>query len=110
MSAREPKPTRPGEWFPADVYITDTKTGEPRVYRTWETRPDAEGLGGVEFSWSEHNNACDCNRALFFARAADEDEAEVEVEVKCGDGRYRVDRIVDVERNEIVYTEEPAEA
>lgn len=91
-------------WFPADVYLRDTGTGERRTYRTWETLPDAEGLGGVEFSWGEHNDSCDCNRALYFARAAgikaDDPEAQ------CGDGRYVVDKIVNADTGAIMYTED----
>lgn len=36
--------------------------------------PGDDGFGGAFSMWSEGNWSCDCNRALFFARAADEDE------------------------------------
>lgn len=90
------------DWFAADVYITHVPTGATRVYETWETHPDKDGFGSVEFSWGKHNNSCDCNRALYFARAGDEEEPDVE----CGEGRYKVAKIVNVERNEIVYRED----
>lgn len=40
-----------------------------------------------EFWWSEGNGGCDCNRALFFARAAGEPE---DWERGCGDTEYSV--------------------
>lgn len=43
---------------------------------------------GAHYWWTEGNAACDCNRELFFARAASE---EIEWEpLECTDGRYVV--------------------
>lgn len=53
-----------------DVHITYLPTGEMRVYK--ETYPfDREGL---EFQYGEGNYSCDCNRQLFFDRAAGKPE------------------------------------
>lgn len=45
-----------------------------------------------DFIWCEGNFACDCNRYLFWCRAADESEAEDEdaPEHRCGHERYSV--------------------
>jgi len=41
----------------------------------------------VEFMFDAGNYSCDCNRALFFARAGDEDEPDV----PCGDSAFVLD-------------------
>ena len=105
MNDRGERPTYSGDWFPAEVHIRNAETGETRVYATWESYPDAEGLGSLEFSWGEHNNACDCNRADFFARAAGENDPR---DAPCGDGRYVVDRIVDARNGRVVYRDDAA--
>jgi hypothetical protein len=46
----------------------------------------AELLDWIGGMYGSGNYGCDCNRALFFARAADEDEVDVE----CGHGRYSI--------------------
>lgn len=45
------------------------------------------------YIWEDGNYSCDCNRFLFFMRAADEDEGEWD-DLRCGDGGYSV-RITD---------------
>jgi hypothetical protein len=40
-----------------------------------------------EFIWTEGNYSCDCNRALFFAWAREEEEP---TELACSTGKYRV--------------------
>lgn len=47
---------------------------------------EADALEGADYQWRHGNYGCDCNRALFFARAADENEGEEE----CGHGRYLI--------------------
>lgn len=49
------------------------------------------------YIWEDGNYGCDCNRSLFFARAANEPEPE---EPECGDGAFSV-RIVDDNLNEL---------
>lgn len=43
--------------------------------------------GASDYMWGDGNYSCDCNRALFFARAVNEDEPE---ETPCGDELYTV--------------------
>ncbi len=65
------------------AYITKAETGETRKY-------DITSQGEVfEFCWSRAtgNFGCDCNRALFFARAIGEEDKG---ERPCGEKAYRV--------------------
>ena len=82
------------DYFPADVHLLDTTTGERRVYLTWEPTPDESGLGGIHFRYEDGNDACDCNRADWFARAVGEQE---DASAPCGDSRYVVEKIVNGE-------------
>lgn len=70
--------------------IVDTETGEVReVEAGWHD----DGY----FIWDEGNYGCDCNRALFFARAAG---VELDMdETPCGDSRYELDGFEDDEDN-----------
>jgi hypothetical protein len=45
-----------------------------------------DAIRSVVYQWSDGNYSCDCNRALFFARAGGEEEPEVE----CGEGAYAI--------------------
>jgi hypothetical protein len=54
------------------------------------------------FIWSDGNFSCDCNRALFFARAVDEPDPDLE----CGQSQYRVNWIRNDETGNIIYEEE----
>lgn len=56
-------------------------------YGTWE----GEFSG---FIWEDGNYACDCNRHLFFERAAGGDPEDI----PCSDGRYTVAVFLDSER------------
>lgn len=80
------------------VWIRRASDGLVRVYLddSWKD-PDADA---VRWQWSEGNYGCDCNRALFFARAGGEPDPDVE----CSDGRYRVEKIVDA-TGVVVYSE-----
>ena len=53
-----------------------------------------------DFLWSEGNFACDCNRHIFFASAANESAENRE----CGDNSYSV-RITD-ERGNVLYEDD----
>jgi hypothetical protein len=46
--------------------------------------------------WAEGNYSCDCNRALFFAMAVDEEDTDV----SCGEKGYSV-RIVDGDNKQV---------
>lgn len=54
-----------------------------------------------EFIWSDGNYACDCNRALFFSRAA----GEADLECGCGSSAFSV-RLIAVDDGEVLYEED----
>lgn len=66
------------------VHIRKNETGEIRIRKDWLFL-DANGLPNL-FIWQEGNYSCDCNRALFFARANDEDEDCFD----CGESEYSI--------------------
>lgn len=72
----------------ANVDIIDTSTGEKRLYRDEQFDPNPDS--GSAYGWTDGNFGCDCNRHLFFARAAGEPDPETE----CGDVRFWVPRAI----------------
>jgi hypothetical protein len=94
-----------GEFYACDVYLLDTQTGERAVYRSEHEGddPDSPGTFG-DYPWRDGNFSCDCNRGLFFARAKGEDPEWNAF--ACGDGRYRVEKIVRVSDGQQVYSED----
>tara|TARA_R110000868_G_scaffold13885_2_gene64485 strand:- start:185 stop:454 length:270 start_codon:yes stop_codon:yes gene_type:complete len=48
---------------------------------------DSEYADGAEFWWTEGNGGCDCNRGLYFERAAGRDPDN---RMPCGDVAYRL--------------------
>jgi hypothetical protein len=91
------------EFWPADVYLLDTTTGERAVYRSEHERDDLERPGQfAAFVWREGNFACGCNREHFFLRALGRPEPPIDA-VACTRGRYRVERIVRVSDGKVVY-------
>jgi hypothetical protein len=52
----------------------------------WEDE-SADG-GGTMWLWTDGNFCCDCNRYLFFQRAANKDE--IDDDCRCGDSAYSV--------------------
>jgi hypothetical protein len=74
--------TDPQKYARVDVLLQDRTTLELRVStNTWER----EHLDGLDFMWSEGNYACDCNRALFWARALNPDADDA---TGCSHGRF----------------------
>lgn len=73
-----------GAW----IELRKNETGEIRRHRDdyFESSPDRES----DYIWTEGNYACDCNRALFFARAHNEPDPDVE----CGDAAYAAIRAI----------------
>ena len=69
--------------------IRNNATGEIRTYDEnfdWSGTVDEDNM---IFMWTEGNYACDCNRELFFARAANEPDPEVG-DNHCGSERFTV--------------------
>ena len=76
--------------MPYDVTITRLADGETRVYHDdAEWIPENDNSSGTWYYWTEGNDGCDCNRALYFKRAANEPEGDDDT--PCGDQRlYRI--------------------
>lgn len=65
------------------VLIQRNATGEQRWYEAGEIHE------GVEYMWADGNYSCDCNRALFWARAG----GELDLEVPCSESAFTVLKI-----------------
>lgn len=63
--------------------IRNNFTGEERIDLDEFDWKDEHGF---LFMWTDGNYGCDCNRALFFARAAGEEDADV----PCGNSAFSV--------------------
>lgn len=74
-----------------EIKITDTQTGESRIYLDTSWIVDDDDLN--DYIWSEGNYSCDCNRYLFFARANGEER--IDEEISCTpldqEPRYQVE-------------------
>jgi hypothetical protein len=80
------KPLEPGgRWVEVIARIHDNQTGEVREFATHEALNPGEERPN-DCGWSGGNYSCDCNRALFFARAKGEPDPDFE----CGESRYTV--------------------
>lgn len=87
-----------------DVHLLDRRTGERAVFSADFLREDtAEPFS--DWIWREGNFACDCNRALFFARALKRDDPERPLCTQGRVNRYIVEKIVRVEDGATVYGE-----
>lgn len=83
---------------PIRVQMLNTETGERRTFEDeLYTTPDYDGL----FIWDEGNYGCDCNRHLFFGRAAGIEPHDG----VCGQGKYVVESIVRLSDGELLYSE-----
>lgn len=75
--------------MPYTVHIRNNETGEVRHYRSDDVLtyayPESREPDQL-WIWKEGNYSCDCNRALYFCRAADEAEIDVPCDV---DGKPR---------------------
>jgi hypothetical protein len=94
--------TRDHEQFPVEIAIRRTTDNLVRTYQGTEWRRKTEGWS--DYIWSEGNFSCDCNRHDFFERAADPDY-EGDEDEPCGDERYSIEYIKNLETGEIIYTE-----
>lgn len=86
------------------VRIIDTETGEHAVVDyEWDSTYD-EGV--FLYLWSDGGNySCDCNRALFFARARGEEEPD---DPPCGEDRFCVPYAIDEHGRRLELDGEPA--
>lgn len=75
-----------GRWVCVVACIRSNKTGEVRRYLTQDVLMDGEDAPSA-FIWERGNYSCDCNRALFFGRAAGLKDEEMS-DCRCGDGGY----------------------
>lgn len=82
--------------MPYTAHIRDNSTGEVRTKKF--VTPWEEHSG---FLWGDGNYACDCNRTLFFARAAGGDDPDRE----CGLEAYAV-RVTDDETGVELYADD----
>ena len=68
--------------------IQDTQTNETRQHQdAYDWNDESHML----FMFRDGNYSCDCNRELFFQRAAGEAETDLDA-VVCGEGRYVIAR------------------
>jgi len=76
------------------VKITKVETGETRTYTT---EVDPQYVDNQPYMWREGNYSCDCNRELFWHRAAGEDDPDID-EQQCGDDkRYTIERMAELD-------------
>lgn len=83
-------PRRQGKWVRVVARIRKNATMEVRDYEVDEILEDKKPWPST-FNWVEGNNACDCNRKIFFERAhgvtVDDGDAP------CGESGYSVQLI-----------------
>jgi len=75
-----------GRWVKVKAHIRNNATNVVRVYDTEEILKDDEECPN-DWSWTNGNYGCDCNRELFFLRANGDVEPEDSV---CSTGRFSV--------------------
>lgn len=93
-------PIKGGKWVAIVAEIRDNATGVVRQYQSDDIlmRGDAEPSSYV---WEDGNYSCDCNRRLFFARAANDDE---NFDSECSYGLYSV-RLRNKKSGRVFYSE-----
>lgn len=83
------------------IHLKDTQTGEVRQIHEDAGWPGDERCA-TEYMWTEGNYACDCNRGLFYARAAGEPDPE---HTGCSDTRYVIVKVTDPDGTDLGYSE-----
>jgi hypothetical protein len=71
----------------AVAHIRNNSTGEVRLYKTDELLEDGSPHPNT-FIWEEGNYSCDCNRALFFGYALNQQWEDIDH--PCGEGGFSV--------------------
>ncbi len=93
-------PQKDGKWVATVAEIRDNATGIVREYQDDAVLMNGDAEPSV-FIWEDGNYSCDCNRRLFFARAAGEDE---DWDSECSDGLYSV-RVRNKRSGRVFYSE-----
>lgn len=88
------------KWVATVAEIRDNATGIVREYQNDAILEDGD-FEPSAFIWESGNYSCDCNRRLFFARAAGEDE---DWDSDCSDGLYSV-RLRNKKSGRVFYSE-----
>lgn len=91
-------PQKDGKWVATIAEIRDNATGIVSEYQNDAILTDGDAEPSA-YIWEDGNYSCDCNRRLFFARAAREDE-----DLKCSDGLYSV-RVRNKRSGRVFYSE-----
>src|SRR3990167_9381256 len=97
--AEKPHPQRNGRWVRVVAQIRNNATGEVRESSMPDILDNGEDAPH-SFNWSDGNYSCDCNRELFWSRAAG---VEVE-ESECSEGRFSV-RVINPATGKAFYDE-----
>lgn len=91
-------------WVMIHVHVIRNRDGVARVYKDDSGMLDDDKESLSTYIWSDGNFGCDCNRYLFFQRAADEDEDDDAPDGHCGEDKYTI-YIVNPATGDIVYDE-----
>jgi hypothetical protein len=74
--------------MPYQVLIRNNATGEERLYTD---EHDWNDVG--DYIWTEGNYGCDCNRSIFFGRAAGLEPEEVDL-AECGESAFSIPYVI----------------
>lgn len=89
-------------WVEVEVHIIRNSDGVERTYRDMDELLRDDGETWSDYMWRDGNWSCDCNRYLFFQRAAGEEE--IDDDGPCGHDAYTV-WIVNPADGSIIYDE-----
>jgi hypothetical protein len=103
IRTRKPPPHDKQDWVKIHVFLRRNADGVVRIYET-DGLLDDDDATFHDYVWEEGSFSCDCNRYLFFQRAAQEPEAD---DRPCGDSEYTV-WIVNPANGATVYDEREA--
>lgn len=95
-------PPKGMSWVRSVVEVRKNDTGEIREFVNDYELLEIGDSAPSTFMWADGNYSCDCNRALFFLRAGEEDDSEDET--PCGDGAYSV-RVRNKLSGKVIYDE-----
>lgn len=76
--------------MPHTIAIRNNTTGEIRLYQDDEDWFEYDPQDGQFWWWTDGNGGCDCNREIYFERAAAERAGNDCDDAPCGEGAYTV--------------------